>query len=90
MLSSLFDLSFENFITLQLTKYIYIFMIIGAVLSSIGILSAVSSATNIVLGLLAFAISLTIMIVFARLIIETMVVLFKIAENTGKMARNSR
>ena len=88
LLGSLLDLSFNKFIALQLIKYVYIFMIVCAVLASIGILSAVSSAFNIILGLIAFALSLLFMIILSRLTIETMIVLFKIAENTSDMAKS--
>jgi hypothetical protein len=84
----LFDLSFSEFITISIIKVLYI---IAIILSAIGALVVLiggftkgvgAAIAGIILAPLVFL----LYVLIARVWMELIMVLFKIAENTGKMA----
>lgn len=88
----LFDLSFKEFITIKIIKVLYILAIIGAGIWALVVLfggfagrSFGSFLGGLVLAPVVFLLSVT----FSRIWLETLIVLFRIAENTSRMAGSS-
>ena len=89
--SSLFDLSFTNFITIKLVKIMYIISIfISAVIALMITVAAFNE--GFLAGLLTLLILAPIIffinVIFSRLWLELVIVIFRISENTGKLADN--
>lgn len=89
ILAALFDFSFENFITSKLISLLYgLAMVVGALIAlGIGLSgfsdSFIKGIGTIVVALLFFF----IYVMYSRVVLEIMVVIFRIAENTGEMVR---
>lgn len=84
---SLFDFSFSSFITLRFIKIIYIIGMVVVGFLALGILFTIASrgGAGIVIGpILSAGFFLFYVIVF-RLILEFIVVIFRIGENTSLM-----
>jgi len=91
-LAKLFDFSFEEFITLSIIKVIYVVLLIS---SGIGALFMfVSMATlggaMLVLGLILAPVLFIVYVILARVWLEFLIVVFRIADNTAEIARNGR
>ena len=85
----MFDLSFTHFITTRLIKVIYLICIVLSVISGMAML-VIGISRGIGAGILAFilaplAVVLEIMIV--RVLLEIVVVLFRIAEDINKISK---
>lgn len=90
--SQLFDLSFDEFITMKIIRIVYILSIIAAGVGALVFLfgtAAAGGAGGFILGLIVAAILFLIYVILARIWLEIVMVLFKIAENTSVIARNS-
>lgn len=92
--ASLFDISFRSFITLRFIKVLYVILMGVVALGALGVLASVASGVGgfggLVLGLaLAGVFGLFYLIVF-RLILELIVVIFRIGENTSILVERSR
>lgn len=89
ILAALFDFSFENFITSKLISLLYgLAMVVGALISlGIGLSgfsdSFIKGIGTIVVAVLFFF----IYVMYSRVVLEIMVVIFRIAENTGELVR---
>jgi len=90
--SAIFDFSFKEFISIDLIRVLYVFAFVVAGLAMIGtILAGFSASFWWGLGSIIVAPVVFFIIVFiARIGIETMVVLFRIAENTRETADNTK
>ena len=90
--SAIFDFSFTEFISIDLIRVLYVFAFFLAGLAMIGtILAGFSSSILLGLGSILMAPVVFFMIIFiARISLEMLVVLFRIAENTGKTADNTK
>jgi hypothetical protein len=90
--SAIFDFSFKEFISIDLIRVLYVFAFIVAGLTMIGtILAGFSASFWWGLGSLIVSPVVFFIIVFmARIGLETMVVLFRIAENTRETADNTK
>ena len=90
--SAIFDFSFTEFISIELIRVLYIFAFIVAGLSMVGtVLSGFSNGFWWGLGSIIMAPVVFFAIVFlARISLETMIVLFRIAENTKETADNTK
>ena len=91
--SSLFDLSFTTFITESIVKILYVLCILGAVIFSIFLifnafsLSFVSGIlTLIIVAPLIFLIS----IIYTRIMMEIIIAVFRIWENTSKLVEQGQ
>ena len=87
--SSLFDLSFQEFITTKIIKVLYVIAIIGSAIGALAILVgafASRSFFGIVGGLISASIGFCLFVILARVWMEVLIVLFRIAKNTGKIA----
>jgi len=90
--SAIFDFSFKEFISIDLIKVLYVFAFLVAGLAMVGTILAGFSASfwwglgSIIISPFVFF----IIIFIARIGLETMVVLFRIAENTRETANNTK
>lgn len=90
--SSLFDFTFSSFVTLRFIKVLYgVFMAIAGIIA-LGLFFAVASqgGVAIVLALIVGPIAFLLYLLVYRVLLEFVVVIFRIAENTSIMATNSR
>lgn len=88
----LFDFSFEQFITLSIIKVIYILLIVLSGLGALGLLISLAAqgGAAIVLGLILAPIVFIVYVILARVWLEFLIVVFRIADNTAETARNTR
>jgi hypothetical protein len=91
-LGGLFDLSFETFITPSIVKIVYIVVIVMAglwwiVLTIAGLSSG--GFGGMLGGLIFGGLAALLMILFYRIFLELTMILFRIHDNTEKMADNS-
>jgi len=86
---SLFDFSFSSFITIRLIKVIYALFIAASAFFAL-ILVAGAFSASAVLGLLALLIAAPVLfffyVILARVYLELVVAIFRIAENTSILA----
>ena len=85
----LFDLSFNEFITTKIITVLYVCAMIGAGVWGLTILFgffATKSFGGILAGLVLAPIAFQVATILARVWLETLIVLFRIAENTTKIA----
>ena len=85
----LFDLSFNEFITTKIITVLYVCAMIGAGVWGLAILFggfATKSFGGILTGLVLAPIAFLVGTILARIWLETLIVLFRIAENTAKIA----
>ncbi len=84
----LFDLSFSEFITISIIKVLYVIAIIVSAIGALVLL--VSGFTKgvgaAIVGIILAPLAFLLYVLIARVWMELILVLFKIAENTGKMA----
>lgn len=86
--AALMDLSFSEFVTTRLIKIIYVLGIIGAGLGGVGMIVTgfmqgfVSGLVGIVVAPIIFALA----VISVRVWLELVIVVFRIAEHTGKLA----
>jgi hypothetical protein len=91
-LASLFDFSFSEFIALRLVGVLYGIAIFLAALGALGLLAA-GFRGGLGSGLLALAFTPLLFlfyVILARIILESLIVTFRTAENTGRTADNTR
>jgi hypothetical protein len=89
-LSALLDFSFKSFITLSVIKILYILgMVVIALAALVMLISGFSQGVGpgIVALILAPLVAIIYLIMF-RIWLELIVVIFRIGENTSKMAGN--
>ena len=90
-LSSLFDFSFSDFVTIRLIKLIYglaivTFAILGVFLVIVGLAQSTFTAlVALVFATAVFLFSITIV----RICLEAAVIFFRIADNTAEIAEHS-
>jgi hypothetical protein len=90
---ALFDLSFTNFITTKIIKVLYIIAIILAALYALGTLGygyAFGGAVGMVVGLCLSPIVFLIGVIFARVYMELVMIIFRGAELLGEIAKNTK
>ena len=91
--TSLFDFTFTDFVTTKIVKLLYILWIIAA---GIGALVAIVVAfvAHWALGLLTLIIlaplGFVIAVIYGRVCLEIIIVIFRIAEQTGEIAQRGR
>ncbi len=88
---SLFDISFTDFVTIRIIKVLFVLAIIGSGIGALvlligGITSGVAQAfVYIILAPIIFF----LYVLLARIWLEVIIVLFRIAENTGKLVEQA-
>jgi len=90
--SAIFDFSFTEFISIDLIRVLYVFAFIVAGLAMVGtILAGFSNSFWWGLGSIVMAPVVFFIIIFvARITLEMMIVLFRIADNTKETAENTK
>ena len=89
-MSSLFDLSFTNFITPKLIKVLFV---ISIVLAAFGALAVVGSAfmTSAIAGIFALLIVAPLLflfyVIYARVMMEVLIVIFRGSEHLAEIAK---
>lgn len=86
-LGSLFDLSFTEFVTTRVIKILFIISILGAALEALVVLIGFFSRGFFmgILGLIVAPLVFLLAVLLARISLEVIIVLFRIAENTGRL-----
>jgi hypothetical protein len=85
----LFDLSFNEFVTTKIIKVLFVLAIIGSAFGGLAImlgLFATKTFFGVVGGLIAGPLAFLLYVIAARVWMEVLIVLFRIAENTAKLA----
>jgi len=94
---ALFDISFSEFITTKLIKVLYVLLLcligIGLVVGVLSGLSTMFRRGGFLAGLVMVIVVPVLALIFvigARMWMETIIVLFRIAENTTEIADSSK
>jgi hypothetical protein len=86
----LFDFEFKDFVTVRIIKVIYILGMIligiGALIALVGGLSR-GGGTSIIFTVLVVPLGALLMIIFFRVYLELVVVIFRIGENSTEIVR---
>ena len=94
LLATIFDLSFKHFVTLRVVRWLFVLGIVAiTVAAAVTVGTAFEpkySATHPVVIIVLAPIVWLILVIALRVTLETMVVLFRIAENTSDMAGRAR
>ena len=91
-IGSLFDFSFSSFITVDIVRVLYILALIGSVLMFLAMLGGGAFALiggKVGAGLFQIILApvfLVVYVLLSRVWMEVLVVVFRIAENTGRIA----
>ena len=82
----IFDLSFTEFVTPSLIKVIFLIGIVGAGLMSILVFAAFANqgGGSVVVGIIVAPLIFFVYVLFARVLSELYLILFRIEENTRK------
>ena len=89
-ISALFDLSFTSFITTKLVKVLYIICIIGGALGALGMIGSgfIAGATSGLISVVIAPIVFLATVIFARVYMELVIVIFRGAEHLAEIARS--
>lgn len=90
---SLFDISFTEFVTTRIIKFLYIlFMVVIGIGTIAGIVMAFISSIGFgFLTLLVLApIGFLLYLILARVWLELIIIIFRIAENTGRLVEQNK
>lgn len=90
--SSLLDMSFSDFITPKIIKVLFILAIIGSAIWALALLVAgiaSGSAGGILGGLIGAPIVFILAVILSRVYLELLLVMFRIAENTGRLVNHA-
>jgi Domain of unknown function (DUF4282) len=90
--ASIFDMAFTNFITIKIVQLLYWLAIILNALTALGVFIVLTRAggAGVIVGLILAPILFIILTIFARVYLEIIIVLFKIADSTEEMAASGR
>jgi hypothetical protein len=87
--NALFDLSFSEFITTKIIKLLYMLSIVGAGIGALVVMGggmASSEGVGKLFFLILAPVLFIVYVIGARVWLELIIVIFKIAENTTKIA----
>jgi hypothetical protein len=89
---ALFDLSFSEFITTRIIKVLYVLAIIGVGLFSLAIFLSLARAGvgGLILGLIVAPLVFLLYVIFTRVWLELIMVIFRIADHTRQIAQRGR
>lgn len=93
ILASLFDPSFSEFITVRIINVIFIISIVFSAICSFNFLLAGLASRSVLVGLGAVIISPILFILYvlaARVLLELILVIFRIAENTSALRKEKK
>ena len=91
----LFDMSFQEFVTIRVIKVLFILAIIGAAIAGIGMLitgfmAFQFGAGRALLMIIGAPIMFFVYVLLARIWLEVVVVMFRIAENTTTLVEQGK
>jgi hypothetical protein len=91
-LASLFDFSFQSFVTPRIVQVLYGLAMLVVALYTLFIIGAAfsQSSTAGIVALILSPLIFLIGLIFARVYLEVAIVFFNIAENTGNIDINTR
>ncbi len=92
-IGSLFDLSFSEFVTTRIIKFLFILALIGSAVAALAIVIAGFGSGSGAIGILALLVSPVVFFLsalLARIWLELIIVVFRIAENTGRLVEMGR
>jgi len=90
-IGSLFDLSFTEFVTTRIVKILYILSIIGSGMMGIALIIGGFAAESGAAGILSLILGPVVALLYiltARVWLELVIVIFRIAENTGRLVEH--
>jgi hypothetical protein len=90
---ALFDLSFSEFVTTKLIKVLYIILLIVMALGYLALVIAGFSQSfwgGLLMLVIVGPIATLLYIIMARVYMELLIVIFRIAENTGELVKQGR
>lgn len=89
---ALFDLSFSEFITTRIIKVLYVLAIIGVGLFSLAIFLSFARAGvgGLIIGLIVAPLVFLLYVIFARVWLELVMIIFRIADYTRQIAQQGR
>lgn len=85
-LKTLFDFSFSKFITSQLIRWLYGFAILMSGIGALAVLAVVADSRGLAAGFLAGTLYFLLSVVLARVFLELVIVIFRIAEYLREMS----
>ena len=88
LIGSLFDLSFTDFVTTRIIKFLFILAIIFSGIEALAVVIAGFASGSTAVGILTLLLSPVIFflgVLMARVWLELIIVVFRIAENTGRL-----
>jgi len=89
---SLFDLSFTEFVTTRIIKVLFVLAIIGSGIGALVVLigGIAGGGAEAFIAIILAPIVFFLYVVLARIWLEVIIALFRIAENTGKLVEQTR
>lgn len=90
---SLFDFSFQSFITGRLIRVLYVLALIGLALWTLGwLVGALASqdGTLIFLGLIGAPLAFLFGLIYVRVLLELIIVIFRIGDDVSKIASSNQ
>jgi len=93
LVGTVFDFSFTSFVTTKIIKFLYGLGLVASVFLALTVLGAglaTREVTGILGGVILAPVALVLGVLYTRVLLEVLIVLFRICEHTGEMARNTR
>jgi hypothetical protein len=89
-LASLFDFSFSSLVTTKIVRFLYILLlVVGTVAAVVVLLGALAEGgPGALLAIVVVPVLWLIGVIYLRVLMETLIVLFRIAENVQTIARS--
>lgn len=89
--ASLFDIDFKSLVITRVIKVLYVLIIIVLGLGTLVLIASAfaDSATTGVVALIFAPLVFLVYLIFARIYLEILIVVFRIYENTNRMVGNS-
>ena len=87
---SLFDLSFSEFVTTKIIKFLFVLAIIGSAIGALIVVIIGFASGSVTAGILLLLLSPVVFIVYvllSRIWLELIIVIFRIAENTTQLVQ---
>ncbi len=91
--SALFDLSFKSFITSKIAKILYVLSIAGAGLWALRLIVRgfqESAGSGLLMLLIGGPLAFLVVVIYARVFLEIILVLFRMSENISKLTEMGR
>jgi hypothetical protein len=89
-IGSLFDLSFSEFVTTRIIKLLFVLAIIGSGIGTLVLIIGTFASHSVAFGILSLVLSPLIFFIYvivARVYLEIIIVIFRIAENTSRLVK---